>query len=80
MTATIKNMELKFADSLTPDQLMIEDLIMVEDGVVEVLGVASDSAGSLYAVAYKNEFGEKDIVQFNHDEFISLYVYVDSDE
>jgi hypothetical protein len=80
MTATIKNMELKFADSLTPDQLMIEDLIMVEDGVVEVLGVASDSAGSLYAVAYKDEFGEKDIVQFNHDEFISLYVYVDSDE
>ena len=80
MTATIKNMELKFADSLTPDQLMIEDLIMVEAGVVEVLGVASDSAGSLYAVAYKDEFGEKDIVQFNHDEFISLYVYVDSDE
>ena len=80
MTATIKNMELKFADSLTQDQLMIEDLIMVEDGVVEVLGVASDSAGSLYAVAYKDEFGEKDIVQFNHDEFISLYVYVDSDE
>ena len=80
MTATIKNMELKFADSLTPDQLMIEDLIMVEDGVVEVLGVASDSTGSLYAVAYKDEFGEKDIVQFNHDEFISLYVYVDSDE
>jgi hypothetical protein len=80
MTATIKNMELKFADSLTPDQLMIEDLIMVEAGVVEVLGVASDSTGSLYAVAYKDEFGEKDIVQFNHDEFISLYVYVDSDE
>jgi hypothetical protein len=53
---------------------------MVEAGVVEVLGVASDSTGSLYAVAYKDEFGEKDIVQFNHDEFISLYVYVDSDE
>lgn len=80
MAATIKNMELKFADSLTPDQLMIEDLIMVEDNIVEVLGVASDSTGSLYAVAYKDEFGEKDIVQFKHDEFVSLYVYVDLDE
>ena len=80
MTATIKNMELKFADSLTPDQLMIEDLIMVEDGVVEVLGIASDSTGSLYAVADKDEIGEKDIVQFKHDEFVSLYVYVNLDE
>ena len=80
MTVTITNMELKFADSLTPDQLMIEDLIMVEEEVVEVLGVASDETGDVYAVAYKTEFGEKDIVQFQHDEFVSLYVYVDDDE
>jgi hypothetical protein len=80
MTVTITNMELKFADNLTPDQLMIEDLIMVEEEVVEVLGVASDETGDLYAVAYKTEFGEKDIVQFKHDEFVSLYVYVDEDE
>ena len=73
-------MELKLADSLTPDQLMIEDLIMVEDEVVEVLGIASDETGDVYAVAYKTEFGEKDIVQFKHDEFVSLYVYVDLDE
>jgi len=73
-------MELKFADNLTPDQLMIEDLIMVEDEIVEVLGYASDETGSVYAVAYKDEFGEKNIVQFQHDEFVSLYVYVDDDE
>jgi len=73
-------MELKFADSLTPDQLMIEDLIMLEDEVVEVIGIASDSAGSIYAIAYKDEFGEKNVVQFKHDEFVSLYVYVDSNE
>jgi hypothetical protein len=53
---------------------------VVEDEVVEVLGFASDETGSVYAVAYKNEFGEKNIVQFQHDEFVSLYVYVDSDE
>ena len=80
MTVTMNDMELKFADSLTPDQLMIEDLIMVEDEVVEVIAIASDSAGSIYAVAYKDEFGEKNIAQFQHDEFVSLYVYVDSDK
>jgi len=80
MAVTITNMELKFADNLTPDQLMVEDLIMVEDEIVEVLGYASDETGSVYAVAYKDEFGEKNIVQFQHDEFVSLYVYVDSDE
>ncbi len=72
-------MELKFADNLTPDQLMIEDLIMVEDEVVEVIAIAIDTTGSVYAIAYKDEFGEKNIVQFQHDEFVSLYVYVDSD-
>ncbi len=72
-------MELKFADNLKPDQLMIEDLIMVEDEVVEVIAIAIDTTGSVYAVAYKDEFGEKNIVQFQHDEFVSLYVYVDSD-
>ena len=80
MTVTITNMELKFADNLTPDQLMIEDLIMVEDEVVEVIAIAIDTTGSVYAIAYKDEFGEKNIVQFQHDEFVSLYVYVDDDE
>jgi hypothetical protein len=73
-------MELKFADNLTPDQLMVEDLIMVEDEVFEVLEITSDDTGSVYAIAYKDEYGEKNIVQFQHDEFVSLYVYVDSDE
>jgi hypothetical protein len=72
-------MELKFADNLKPDQLMIEDLIMVEDEIVEVLGIQSDSSGNIYLVAYKDEFDEKNVVQFQHDEFVSLYVYVDSD-
>ena len=80
MTVTMNSMELKFADNLTPDQLMAEDLIMVEDECVEVLAIASDETGSVYAVAYKDEFGEKNIVQFQHDEFVSLYVYVDDDE
>jgi hypothetical protein len=80
MSVTINSMELKFADNLTPDQLMVEDLIMVEDEIVEVLAIQSDSSGNIYLVAYKDEYDEKNIVQFQHDEFVSLYVYVDSDE
>jgi len=80
MSVTITNMELKFADNLTPDQLMVEDLIMVEDEIVEVLGIQSDSSGNVYLVAYKDEFDEKNTVLFQHDEFVSLYVYLDSDE
>ena len=80
MSVTITNMELKFADNLTPDQLMVEDLIMVEDEIVEVLAIQSDSSGSIYLVGYKDAYDEKNIVQFQHDEFVSLYVYVDSDE
>ena len=80
MTVTMNDMELKFADNLTPDQLMIEDLIMVEDECVEVIAIASDETGSNYAIFYKDEFGEKNMVQFQHDEFVSLYVYVDDDE
>ena len=80
MTVTMNDMELKFADNLKPDQLMIEDLIMVEDECVEVIAIASDETGSNYAIFYKDEFGEKNMVQFQHDEFVSLYVYVDSDE
>jgi hypothetical protein len=53
---------------------------MVDGEIVEVLGIASDETGDLYAVAYKNDFGDKDIVQFKYDELVSLYVYVDADE
>ena len=53
---------------------------MVEDECVEVIAIASDETGSNYAIFYKDEFGEKNMVQFQHDEFVSLYVYVDSDE
>jgi hypothetical protein len=73
-------MELKFADTLTPDQLMQEDLIKFGDSVVEVVSVESDANGDIYFVSYQDEFGEKDIAEFYHTDVISLYVYVDDDE
>ena len=73
------NMELKFADTLTPDQLMIEDLIKFGDEVVEVLNIESDATGDTYFVAYIDEYGNKDVVEFYHTDLISLYVYVEED-
>jgi hypothetical protein len=45
MPATINAMELIHADNLTPDQLMIGDLIKVNDDIVEVVFIESDSTG-----------------------------------
>ena len=80
MSDKMINMELKFADTLTPDQLMQEDLIKFGDSVVEVVSVESDANGDIYFVSYQDEFGEKDVAEFYHTDVISLYVYVDDDE
>ncbi len=80
MNATIKTMELIFADRLTPGQLMLNDLIGVEDQVVEVIGVNDTNNGDDYQIEFIDEFGEKDIANFKHDDLISLYVYVEDDE
>lgn len=80
MSVTINSMELKLADTLTPDQLMPEDLILFGDSIVEVIVVESDSTGDVYHVSYQDEFGEKDIAEFYYTDLISLYVYVEDDE
>jgi len=80
MSDTMISMELKKVDKLTPDQLMPEDLIEINGDVVKVIAIDSDATGSLYAVAYEDDFGDKEIAEFNFDELISLYVYVEDDE
>jgi hypothetical protein len=80
MNATMKPMELIFADRLTPGQLMLNDLIGVEDDVVEVIGVNDTNNGDDYQIEFIDEFGEKDIVNLKHDDLVSLYVYVEDDE
>lgn len=80
MSATILNMELVHADNLTPDQLMEEDLIKFGDDIVEVTGIQSDSTGDIYFVAYQDEFGEKDIIEYAHTDLIPLYVFIEEEE
>jgi hypothetical protein len=74
MTATMINMELVKADTLTADSLEIGDLIGYNDEIVEVLFIESDSTGDNYDVQIVNDFGEKEIIQFAFDDAIDWYV------
>ena len=74
------NMELIHADDLTPDQVMLGDLIRVNDDIVEVTFVESDSTGDNYDIQTQNEFGEKEVTQYAYTDVIPLYVFTDDDE
>jgi hypothetical protein len=76
MSATINDMELIHADSLTPDQLMVGDLIKIGDDIVEVTLIESDSTGDNYDIQTKNEFGELEITQHSYTDLIALYVFI----
>ena len=76
MSATINDMELIQADSLTPDQLMVGDLIKIGEDIVEVTSIESDSTGDNYDIQTKNEFGELEITQHLYTDLILLYVFI----
>ena len=69
-------MDLIHADNLTPDQLMLGDLIKTGDDIVEILFIESDSTGDNYDIQTENEFGEKEIVQYAYTDLIPLYVFI----
>jgi len=76
----MSDMELINADMLTPDQLMLGDLIKIEDDIVEVIFIESDSTGDNYDIQTENEFGEKTVTQFAYTDLIPLYVFIEEDE
>jgi len=80
MTATMSDMELIEADTLAPDQLMIGDLIKINNDIVEVIFIESDSTGDNYDIQTKNEFDELEIIQFAYTDSIPLYVFIDYDQ
>ena len=73
-------MDLIHADNLAPDQIMLGDLIKINDDIVEVIFVESDSTGDNYDIQTENEFGEKEIAQFAYTDLIPLYVFIQDDE
>ena len=79
MSVTIKTMELIHADNLTPDQLMLGDLIKIDNDIVEVIFIESDSTGDNYDIQTENEFGEKVVTQFAYTDSISLYAFVEEE-
>ena len=76
MSATINNMELVKADSLTVDALEIGDLIGFNEDIVEVTDIECDSTGDNYDIELTNDFGETEIVQYKFDEQVDWYVYL----
>lgn len=77
MSDTIKTMEYAFVDVLNADQLMIDDLIKIEDDIVQIIGLASLPNG--YAISYKNDFGETDLIEVDDYAQFDLYVLRDED-
>lgn len=80
MSDTMETMELIHADNLTPDQLMLGDLIKVNEDIVEVIFIDSDSTGDNYDIQTENEFGEREVMQFVYTDLIPLYVFIDYEE
>ena len=73
----MNSMELLHADNLTPDQIMLGDLIRIGDDIVEVIFIESDSTGDNYDIQTENEFGEKEVTQYAYTNLIPLYVFTE---
>jgi hypothetical protein len=80
MSATMFSMDLIHADDLTPDQVMLGDLIKVDNDILQVIFIESDSTGDNYDIQTENEFGEKEFVQYSYTDLIPLYVFINDDE
>ena len=76
MSDTMVNMELIQADNLTPDQVMLGDLIKIDNDIVEVIFIECDSTGDNYDIQTQNEFGEKEVSQYAYTDLIPLYVFI----
>ena len=79
MPVTIRNMELVWADKLTPGSLMVDDLIKVDDELIEIIEINSDSTGDNYFIDCVDVYGEPNTITLSYDTYVDLYVYVESE-
>ena len=75
MTATINNMEMRFADILSPNQLMEGDLVKVDGEFFTIKNINEGEEGC--NIAMIDEYEEVIETFFFDDEKIELYVYVE---
>ena len=80
MSATMKNMELVWADKLTPGSLMVDDLIKFDDELIEIIDINSDSTGDNYFIDCVDVYGEPNTITIPYDTYVDLYVYIESEE
>ena len=80
MSATMKNMELVWADKLTPGSLMVDDLIKFDDELIEIIDINSDSTGDNYFIDCVDVYGEPNTITIPYDTYVDLYVYVETAE
>lgn len=73
-------MELVWADKLTPGSLMIDDLIKVDDELIQITDINSDSTGDNYFLDYVDSYGDTNVATIAHDSYVDLYVYIESEE
>jgi len=72
MTATIIDMDYVHVDNLAADQLMEDDLVEISGEIVQVIAIAPIKNG--FAITFENEFGEKDILDFDDNAVFKLFV------
>jgi hypothetical protein len=58
---------------------MIGDLIKIDNDIVEVIFIESDSTGDNYDIQTQNEFGEKEVTQYAYNDVIALYVFTEEE-
>ncbi len=72
MSATMLDMDYVHVDNLSADQLMVDDLVEISGEVVQILEIASLKDG--IAITFENEFGEKDILEFDDYAKFKLFI------
>ena len=77
MNATMIDMELIKADTLSADALEVGDLIGMEDEILEIISIEDDSTGDNYTIEVINDYGEKELLQLYFDDEVDLYVPVE---
>ena len=65
-------MDYRHVDNLNVDQLELDDLVEIQGEVVKIVAISPMRFG--YAITFENEFGEKDIIDFDDYAKFKLFI------
>ena len=72
MADTMLVMDYIHVDNLAVDQLMENDLVEIGGEIVTIKIISPIKNG--YAISFENEFGEKDIMEFDDSSIFKLFI------